>query len=98
MSAPYTGNSFPALATRLSIQCQPSGSAEQVYVFFGFKTVPSTGSNPYLTLAQASATAGGDTYSDRVDQADDSGIDLSQIWIDGAHSGDVVTWTANLKI
>jgi hypothetical protein len=88
------------LVTRLAIQCQPATGDGLVYVFNGVPvgTTPATDTTPYITLAAGGTNSPSDTYSDRVDEADDFAIDLQQIWIDGSHSGDVVTVSCNRKV
>ena len=88
------------LATRLVLQCQPAAGAGEIYVFNGVPVgvTPSTTTFPYITLAAGGATSPSDTYSDQVDMADDFGINLARIWIDGSHSGDVFTLSANRKV
>ena len=90
----------PTLFTRLLIQCQPAAGAGLIYVFNGvpYGTTPSTSTFPFVTLAAAGASAPSDDYEDRLDTGDSFAIDLGQIWIDGAHTGDVVTFTGDRKI
>ncbi len=45
-------------------------------------------------LAPATATAPGGSYSD---QPVDGSVDLSQCWVDGSHTGDVITVSYNTK-
>lgn len=90
----------PVMATRLSIQPSPAASGGFVYVWFNVPpgTTPTTANFPYFTLAAATATAPGDDITDFVDFGDGSEFDTSRIWVDGAHTGDKVTYLFNLKI
>jgi hypothetical protein len=86
--------------TRLIIQCQPAAGDGLIYVFNGVPigVTPTISTFPYITLAAGSAAAGSDEYDDRLDTGDTSNIDLCRIWIDGSHTGDVVTFSPNVKV
>jgi hypothetical protein len=88
------------LATRVIIQCQPAAGAGQIYVFRGVPigVTPSTSTFPYITLAAGGATSPSDTFTDRLDTGDTSNIDLCGMWIDGSHTGDVVTFSPDIKV
>ena len=91
----------PVMATRISIQPAPAASGGLVYVFFNVPvgtTTPSTATFPYFTLAAGTSTAPGDDVADAVDYGDGSEFDTSKIWVDGAHTGDVVNYLFKLKI
>lgn len=94
---------FPAYAARWLVQAQAAAGAGIIYVFDGFKprgTAPTTGTTADSQIAAATSTAPGGSYSDEFTaDADNQGdIDLSLCWIDGAHSGDPFSVTANMKI
>lgn len=74
------------LVDRLVIQMKHGGSGLG-YVMDGITSgTPSIGANNPVELAPASANAPGGTYQD----SSPLGIDISQIWIDGSNSGDIV--------
>jgi hypothetical protein len=89
----------PKIVTRFVIQTRASGTGT-VYIFLGVPsgTTPSISTFPYQELAPPANGAPGGSLSDRIDITDDMGIDLSSVWIDGSHTGDVVAWSANFKI
>jgi hypothetical protein len=90
----------PTLFTRIFLQCQPAAGAGLIYVFRGVPpgTTPSISTWPYTTLAAGGATSPSDDYTDRVDMADDFAFNGARIWIDGSHTGDVVTLSGNRKV
>jgi hypothetical protein len=75
------------LADRIVVEMKHGGSGLG-YVMDGIPngTTPSTTSNNPIELAPATSTAPGGIYAD----SSAIGIDISQIWIDGANSGDKV--------
>ncbi len=77
------------IATRVFIQMLTAGTGLG-YVMDGIRPgrVPSilTAADVTAELAPATATAPGGTYED----ADPAGIDLSRLWIHGAHAGDTI--------
>ena len=85
--------------TRVQIQCQPASTDGLIYVFQGVPkgTTPSTSTWPYITLAAGSASSGSDNFSDATDTGDESWFDVSGLWIDGSHTGDLVTVVFNRK-
>ena len=86
--------------TRLIIQCQPGAGDGLVYVFnvVPAGVTPTISTFPYITLAAGGSTSPSDSYQDQTDTGNTSNIDLCAIWIDGSHTGDVVTFSPNVKV
>lgn len=86
--------SSPYLVNEMIIQGQPGSSAGLVYVMAGIasgRTPASTNATDLTaTLCAATSTVPGCPYSDGTIATSNAGIDVSKIWIDGSHSGDVV--------
>jgi hypothetical protein len=86
-----TASTGARMAVRVFIQALSGANAGVVYVMDGisYGRIPSSSSSSDLTaqLSPASASAPGGNYSD-VDTV--SLIDMNQLWIDGAHTGDKV--------
>lgn len=86
------------LASEILIQMATGGTGLG-YICAGIPTgtTPSAscGGAGQLTaqLAPASATAPGGSYSDSASFKEGIGIDVSMIWVDGGHSGDVILVT-----
>lgn len=88
---------------RLLIQALTGGTG-LVYVMdmsgYLSTVTPNPATSGHLTaqLAPATSTAPGGSYSDATDATPGSGpIDLSRIYIDGAHSGDTVVVSYDLR-
>lgn len=75
-------------ADRIFIQMKVAASGGVGYVMLGVPpgVTPSTASWPTIQLCAATSTVPGCAYSDV-----GANIDISRIWIDGAHTGDTVT-------
>jgi hypothetical protein len=84
----------PYFVNELLIQGQPGAGAGLVYVLAGITNgrTPSTSnaSDVTATLCAATSTVPGCPYSDGTLATPNGAIDLSGIWIHGAHAGDVV--------
>jgi hypothetical protein len=68
---------------------------------FAAGTQAAVATNGHLTaqLAPATATAPGGAYGDAVAGVGQGGlVDVTKFWIDGAHSGDTVVTSVNLRI
>lgn len=90
LTTAYTGP--PVYASRVFIQMKHGGTGLG-YVMDGiYQRVPSASAASDLTaeLSPASSTAPGGSYEDWDKAMDRGGVDISQIWIDGSHSTDVV--------
>lgn len=78
----------------------PGGSAGLGYVMAGIQggRTPSASASSDLTaqLCAASTTAPGCSYSDQ-DMVGTAPIDLSQMWVDGAHTGDTIAVSWELR-
>lgn len=87
--------SSPYLVNELLIQPQPGSSAGVIYVMAGIgngRTPAHTNSSDLTaTLCAATSTAPGCTYSDGTLATPNSAVDISGIFLDGAHTGDTVT-------
>lgn len=92
---PIQVSSTKILAAEVFIQMATGGTGVG-YICAGIPsgTTPSAscGGAGQLTaqLAPASATAPGGSYSDSISLTVGAGIDISTIWVDGGHSGDVI--------
>jgi hypothetical protein len=98
--APVPLNTIRMPATRIILQATPAAGSGLIYVFVNVPVgkTPSVDTYPYTTLAPAGANSPSDTYSDQVDFGDGSFFDVSRIWVDGSHSGDVVNYSFSAKI
>lgn len=94
---PIQLSAFHFYVTEIFIQGAASASGGIIEICAGIPlgTTPAAhcGTAGQLTaqLAAATSTAPGGSYSDSVNGKQGSGIDLANIWVDGQHSGDVVT-------
>lgn len=93
--------STPFYVNELIIQPQPGSSAGLIYVMMGIgngRTPASTNSTDLTaTLCAATSTLPGCTYSDGTIATPNASIDLSGGWLDGAHTGDKVTVSYDIK-
>lgn len=87
--------SSPFFVNELIIQPQLGSSTGVIYVMAGIgngRTPAHTNSSDLTaTLCAATSTAPGCTYSDGTLATPNSAVDLSGIFLDGAHTGDTVT-------
>lgn len=87
---PVRLNESPLIVSRIYIQMQAAAAGAMGYVMDGVRpdTNPVANTNPTVQLAPAATDSPGGDYAD----ADPFGssIDLSRIWVDGAHSGDTM--------
>ena len=93
--------STPFYVNELLIQPQPGSSAGLVYVMAGIlngRTPAYTNSTDLsATLCAATSTLPGCTYSDGTLATPNASVDLSGIWVDGAHNGDKVVVSYDIK-
>lgn len=86
-------------ARRVFAQMLPATQGGLGYVLDGVPigTTPSASNDAHVTavLAAATANAPGGTYADSDPGA---GIDLAQMWVDVAHTGDEVKISYDLKV
>jgi len=77
---------------RIFIQMQVGAAAGVGYVYEGISNgrTPVSGTDASVELAAATSTVPGAPYTDTAIPRQTPDIDLSQYWIDGAHSGDTV--------
>ena len=95
-AAPAQGQ--PVYAKRYVVQVQPAAGGGLVYVMDGIRggRVPAhtVSSDLSGTLTAGTAALPGGSFSDADPDPQGAGIDMTQVWVDGAHTGDtvVVSW------
>lgn len=88
------------LCTKVFVQMRTGGSG-QGYLIDGvaWGRVPATDTQPDYAVQLSAATAQnpGGAYADQ-DFREGGGIDVSKMWLDGAHTGDEVLVSLDLKV
>jgi len=88
----------PLIVSWLYVEMLAAAGAGMGYLMLGVRpgTTPVANTNPTIQLtASAGATAPGGSFELRFDVNNE--IDLSRVWVDGAHTGDTVLVMYNTK-
>lgn len=98
---PIQISTLKVYASRVFIQMKTGGTGNG-QVMDGQVTQPTghgaTAGQLTAEIAAASASAPGGSYADRAYEKDGTGIDLSQLWVDGDHSGDIMTVSYDQRV